>query len=160
MEVSQIWILNIEVVLLQVVAELHGGVGAEGTFWTVVHLHALMFAGVEDVLPDVLRTVGSVAAVKTGSGINMTSVRARTHTQAALWSSWSSHVWSLKTFFPQIRFNETGHEPPRGFYQNNVLHKGLHTSHFYSPSCAQAYVGISFPCSALWWNASKSRRTM
>lgn len=58
-------------VFLQVVAELHGRVGAKGAFWTVVHLHALMFACVEDVLPDVLSTVGSVAAAKIGIGINI-----------------------------------------------------------------------------------------
>lgn len=99
MEVSQIWILNIEVVLLQVVAELHGGVGAEGTFWTVVHLHALMFAGVEDVLPDVLRTVGSVAAVKTGSGINMTSVRAHTHTHRLLSGAHGAAMFGVSKHF-------------------------------------------------------------
>lgn len=71
MEVSQIWILKIGVVVLQVVAELHGRVGAKGAFWTVVHLHALVFACVEDVLPDVLSTVGSVAAAKRESGINI-----------------------------------------------------------------------------------------
>ena len=46
-------------VFLQVVAELHGRIGGVATFGTVVHLHALMFARMEYVLPDVLRTVGS-----------------------------------------------------------------------------------------------------
>lgn len=53
------------------VAELHGRVGAKSAFWTVVHLHTLMFACVEDVLPDVLSTVGSVEAAKTESGITI-----------------------------------------------------------------------------------------
>ncbi len=41
------------------VAELHGRVGGIVTFGTVVHLHALMLARMENVLPDVLGTVGS-----------------------------------------------------------------------------------------------------
>lgn len=41
------------------VAELHGRVGGVATFRTVVHLHSLVFARVENVLPDVLSTVGS-----------------------------------------------------------------------------------------------------
>lgn len=57
MEVGQIWILNVRVVFLQVVAELHRRVSAKGAFRTVVHLHTLVFACVEDVLPDVLSTV-------------------------------------------------------------------------------------------------------
>lgn len=44
-------------VFLQVVAELHGRVSTKGAFWTVVHLHTLVFASVEDVLPDVLSAV-------------------------------------------------------------------------------------------------------
>lgn len=58
-QVGQVWVLNIGVMLLQVVAELHGRVGAEGALRTVVHLDALVFPRVEDVLADVLRTVGS-----------------------------------------------------------------------------------------------------
>ena len=46
-------------IFLQVIAELHGRVGSVATFGTVVHLHALMLPCVENVLPDVLRTVGS-----------------------------------------------------------------------------------------------------
>lgn len=59
MQVGQIWVLNIGVMIFQVVAELHGRVGAEGALWTVVHLYALMFPRMENVLADVLRTVGS-----------------------------------------------------------------------------------------------------
>lgn len=58
-QVGQVWVLNIGVMLFQVVAELHGRVGAEGALWTVVHLHALVFPRVQNVLADVLRTVGS-----------------------------------------------------------------------------------------------------
>lgn len=45
---------------LQVVTELHGRVGSIVTFRTVVHLHALVFARMEDVLPDILSTVRSM----------------------------------------------------------------------------------------------------
>lgn len=48
-------------ILLQVVAELHGRVGGVATFGTVVHLHTLVFSRMENVLPDVLSTVGSKA---------------------------------------------------------------------------------------------------
>lgn len=57
MQVSQVWILNIRVIFLQVVAELHGRVGGIVTLRTVVHLHALVFACMKNVLPDVLSTV-------------------------------------------------------------------------------------------------------
>lgn len=59
MEVGQVWILDVQVRILQVVSELHGGVGGVVTFGTVVHLHALVFPRVEDVLADILSTVGS-----------------------------------------------------------------------------------------------------
>lgn len=59
MKVGQVWILDVMVVFLQVVAKLHGRVCGVWAFGTVVHLNALMFARVEDVLPDVLSTVGS-----------------------------------------------------------------------------------------------------
>lgn len=58
MEVCQVWILDIRVIILQVVPELHGRVGGEGAFGTVVHLHSVMLPRVENMLPDVLRTVG------------------------------------------------------------------------------------------------------
>lgn len=58
-QVGQVWVLNVGVMILQVVAELHGRVGAEGALGTVVHLDALVLPRVEDVLADVLRTVGS-----------------------------------------------------------------------------------------------------
>lgn len=57
MQVGQVWILNIRVIFLQVIAELHGRVGGIVTLWTVVHLHALVFACMKNVLPDVLSTV-------------------------------------------------------------------------------------------------------
>lgn len=57
MQVGQIWILNIRVIFLQVVAELHGRVGGIVTLGTVVHLYALVFARMKNVLPDVLSTV-------------------------------------------------------------------------------------------------------
>lgn len=44
---------------LQVVAEVHGRVGSITTFGTVVHLDTFMFPRMENVLPDVLSTVGS-----------------------------------------------------------------------------------------------------
>lgn len=43
------------------VAELHGRVGGVATFGAVVHLHALVFSRMENVLADVLSTVGSKA---------------------------------------------------------------------------------------------------
>lgn len=46
-------------IVLQVVAELHGRVGCVATFRAVVHLHSLVFASVKNVLPDVLGAVGS-----------------------------------------------------------------------------------------------------
>lgn len=58
-QVGQVWVLNIGVMILQVVAELHRRVGAEGALGTVVHFYALVFARMKNVLADVLSTVGS-----------------------------------------------------------------------------------------------------
>lgn len=58
-QVGQVWVLNIRVVVFQVVAELHRRIGAESALGTIVHLYALVFPRVEDVLADVLSTVGS-----------------------------------------------------------------------------------------------------
>lgn len=58
-QVGQVWVLNIRVVVFQVVAELHRRVGAESALGTIVHLYALVFPRVENVLADVLSTVGS-----------------------------------------------------------------------------------------------------
>lgn len=59
MQVGQVWVLDIGVMIFQVVAELRRRVGAEGALGTVVHLHALVFPRMENVLADVLSTVGS-----------------------------------------------------------------------------------------------------
>lgn len=45
--------------LLQVVPEVHGAVGGVAALGTVVHLHSLMLACVQDVLTDVLCAVRS-----------------------------------------------------------------------------------------------------
>lgn len=58
MQVGEVWVLDIWVALLQVVAKLHGRIGGINTLGAVVHLHPLVFPRVENVLPDVLRTVG------------------------------------------------------------------------------------------------------
>lgn len=59
MQVGKVWVLDVWVAVLQVVAELHGRIGGIKTLGAVVHLHALVFPRVENVLPYVLRTVGS-----------------------------------------------------------------------------------------------------
>lgn len=59
MQVGQVRVLDVGVMLFQVVAELHGRVGAEAALGTVVHLHTLVFPRVENVLADVLGAVGS-----------------------------------------------------------------------------------------------------
>lgn len=59
MQVGQVWILNVRVIFFQVVAELHGRVGSIVTLRTVVHLHALVFSRMKNVLADVLCAVGS-----------------------------------------------------------------------------------------------------
>lgn len=59
MQVGEVRVLNIGVKLFQVVAELHRRVGAEAALGTVVHLYTLVFPRMENVLADVLSTVGS-----------------------------------------------------------------------------------------------------
>lgn len=59
MQVGEVWVLNIRVIVLQVVAELHRRVGGTVTFGAVVHLHAVVFSRMEYVLSDILCTVGS-----------------------------------------------------------------------------------------------------
>lgn len=59
MQVSQVWVLNVRVSLFQVVPEVHGGVGGVAALGTVVHLHPLMLACVQDVFTDVLCAVRS-----------------------------------------------------------------------------------------------------
>lgn len=44
MQISQVRVLDVRVLLLQVVPELHRDVCAVVTLWTVVHLDPLMFA--------------------------------------------------------------------------------------------------------------------
>lgn len=60
-QVGEVWVLNISVIIFQVVAEFHGRVGGGAAFGTVVHLYTLVFASMENVLPDVLSAVGSKA---------------------------------------------------------------------------------------------------
>lgn len=62
MQVGKVWVLNIQMIFLQVVAELHWRVRSIATFGTVVHLYAVVLPRVEDVLPDVLCTVGPTDA--------------------------------------------------------------------------------------------------
>ena len=59
-QVGQVRVLDVRVMLLQMVPEVHGAVGAVVTLGAVVHLHSLVLPRVQDVLSDVLRTVGSV----------------------------------------------------------------------------------------------------
>lgn len=59
MKIGKVWVLYVRVTVLQVVTELHGRVGGVGTLGAVVHLHALMFPRMENVLTDVFSTVGS-----------------------------------------------------------------------------------------------------
>lgn len=57
MQVGQVRVLDVRVHLLQVVPEVHRSIGSVVTLGAVVHLHTLMLARVEDVLPNVLSTV-------------------------------------------------------------------------------------------------------
>lgn len=56
-QVSQVRVLDVRVLLLQVVPELHGDVGPVVTFGAVVHLDALVLTGVQNVFADILSTV-------------------------------------------------------------------------------------------------------
>lgn len=58
MQVGQVGVLDVGVLLFQVVPEFHGDVCPVVALGAVVHLHPLVFAGVQDVLADVLGAVG------------------------------------------------------------------------------------------------------
>lgn len=56
-QVGQVGVLDVWMLFLQVIPELHGDVGAVVTLGAVVHLDAFMFARVENVFADVFSTV-------------------------------------------------------------------------------------------------------
>lgn len=57
MQVRKVGVLDVRMLFLQVVSELHRDVRAVVTFWAVVHLDTFMFAGVQNVFADILSTV-------------------------------------------------------------------------------------------------------
>lgn len=60
MQVGQVGVFDVGVLLFQVVPEFHRDVCPIVAFGAVVHLHPLVFAGVQNVLADILGTVRPV----------------------------------------------------------------------------------------------------
>lgn len=110
MQVGEVRVLDVRVTGLQVVAELHGRVGGMVAFGAIVHLHALVFAGVENVLPDVLGTVGSKGdkpEVKGLVPIFVTDEKRKVE----------SHEGEHKRHFHAERFAVDGHTETRPLWQ-------------------------------------------
>lgn len=68
MQVGQVRVLNVRMLLLQVIPELHGNVGAVVTLGAVVHLDPFVFACVQNVLADVFSAVGPEGKNKPSEG--------------------------------------------------------------------------------------------